>query len=124
MDTLLKINMKGPDLETYNPDPGITHWMKKREERKDCLLSTSPEKQRDKSYAKSSTQFQLHFRFSDWSMLFEAINCYHDHVHVYFLGKVLFSYHSWIEYCKKVKLNLSCICLRSQFYSLLDGEKM
>ena len=34
MVTLLKINMKGPDLETYNPDPAITHWMKEEKKEK------------------------------------------------------------------------------------------
>ena len=39
MDTLLKINMEGPDLETYNPDPAITHWMKKKKRRTKRLFA-------------------------------------------------------------------------------------
>ena len=39
MDTLMKINMVGPDLETYNPDPAITHWMKKKKRRKKRLFA-------------------------------------------------------------------------------------
>ena len=52
METLLKSKMVGPDLETYNPDPAITHWMKKKKRRKKRLFAEyNPEKQRDKSYA-------------------------------------------------------------------------
>ena len=51
MDTSFKkINRVGPDLETYDPNPSITHWMKKKKRRKK-ILSTRPEKQRDKSNA-------------------------------------------------------------------------
>ena len=39
MDSLMKINMVGPDLETYNPDPAITHWMKKKKRRKKRLFA-------------------------------------------------------------------------------------